>query len=143
MMSKKECKEQGYYSMTVKEIASLIRKDLKAEFGKTAKFGVRSGISGYTQKITVTVKALDEKHFKTIEEFENENMTVKLSNPQLYESLLNQFNNKRLNSIKNDVYEQIEAIVDKYNYNDSDVYTDYFDYNYLSFINDDFGITVL
>lgn len=132
MLSKTEAQEKGYTQLDKNEIAKRIRKDLKTEFGKTAKFSVRSRYCGYIQSIDITIKQIDKTYFKSEEEFEEEHMTLKLTDPRLYESLHEDYENHDYNGIKNEIFKKIESIADKYNYDDSDIMTDYFDQNYYT-----------
>mgnify|MGYP007101872266 CR=1 FL=1 len=121
-MQKEDC-EYRYWE--VKDIAKLIRQDLKTEFGRGIKFSVTS--NKYPRKISVEIKAvLDDTYKKTFEEFAAE--WAKLSDERINTIYLQ--GDKRV--IKGSVYQKIRRIIDKYNYDNCDYYTDYYDVNYYT-----------
>ena len=123
--------------MDITDIAKAIRKDLKQEFGKSMKFSVRTSRFTGGRSLSVTVKKASAEHFKTLQDFEQEHMTEKLSNPSLYENLLFRFNRNDYLAIKNEVRTKIEAIANKYNYDNSVSQIDYFDVNYYCNVDGD------
>lgn len=118
--------------MNTKEIAKLLRKELKDEFDGEAKFSVRC-VRG--NKILVTIKEANESMFISEKEFEQEHLYEKLENPVLYKSLKEQFDNYEINRFNKNCLELIEIICNQYNNIESDPYTDYYrcDY-YLSIV---------
>ena len=115
--------------MPLKEIAKEIRKNLKAEFGKTIKFSVRC--RDYNA-LTVNVKKANENLFMSAEEFEKSHSRYKMTNPAIYENLKYRFDRRDYIALKEDVYEKIVEIVNEYNFDNSDPYTDYCDVNYFT-----------
>lgn len=115
--------------MPLKEIAKIVRKNLKAEFGKNAKFSVRC--RGYNA-LSVEVKKASADLFMTLEEFEDGHSRYKLQNPAIYENLKYRFERRDYIALKEDVYEKIVEIVNEYNFDNSDPYTDYCDVNYFT-----------
>lgn len=137
MNTKQEAIKNGNYELTKNEIGKKIRHDLKKEFGASAKFSVTTDYSGGNKVVHIIIKSLSEKYFKTDEEFVDEHMGMKLGEPQLYESLHDRFLRKDYIAIKNTVFDRIDELSNAYNYNNSDIMTDYYDYNYLCFITGD------
>ncbi|MBQ6220109.1 MAG: hypothetical protein IJH63_10230 [Methanobrevibacter sp.] len=122
--------------MTKNEIAKNIRRNLKKVFGKTMKFSVRSTFAGSTPSITVTIKEAHSNYFKTLSEYENEIMDLKINNPSLYNSLIKQFKSNRVNALSDEVMECITYLANEFNYDNSDPYTDYYDVGYYLTITD-------
>ena len=106
MNTKEDIKKAGLKNLPMKEIAKLIRKDLKEHF-PNCKFSVRSGYSGVYGRIDVTVKELTPKYVN--DDGEIDPYTEEL----------------------------IEWVLGTYNYDESDIMTDYFDMNFMSFIHTD------
>lgn len=115
------------YNGDIKEIAKQIRKDLKAEFGKTAKFSVRCHKFSGGQEISITIKNIDEKYCYTEQEYLEEHLTPYLEE---WERDLLYNNLKRYHIVKPEVIDKIKSIHRKYNYVDSDPYTDYYNCGY-------------
>lgn len=115
--------------MPLKEIAKAIRKNLKSEFGKNAKFSVRC--RGYNA-LSVDVKKANADLFMTLEEFEESHSRYRMTNPAIYENLKYRFERRDYIALKEDVYERIVEIVNEYNFDNSDPYTDYCDVNYFT-----------
>ncbi len=118
-------------NMPLKEIAKEIRKNLKAEFGKNAKFSVRC--RGYNA-LTVDVKKATPEMFMTVDEFEESHSRYKMTNPAIYENLKYRFDRRDYVALKDEVYERIVEIVNEFNFDNSDPYTDYVDVNYYSHV---------
>ena len=134
MMSRDKAIKTGYYSLAGKEISKLIRKDLKKEFGKKIKFSVTTD-SGYTTVIRIKVLKASKDLFKTEQEFKTEYEKYLIMNEvQQYKDLFYRFKRNDDLSLKNEVFDKIETIGNKYNYDDSDPMTDYFDKNYICFV---------
>ena len=115
--------------MPLKEIAKAIRKNLKSEFGKDAKFSVRC--RGYNA-LSVEVKKATADLFMTLEEFEESHSRYRMTNPAIYENLKYRFERRDYIALKENVYEKIVEIVNEYNFDNSDPYTDYCDVNYYT-----------
>lgn len=145
---KKHCQEQGYAHKEIKELAKMIRTDLKNKYGNTIKFSVRS--KGYPREINVEIKKISTEHLMTKEEFKEYMICSHLFDEQNYENYMKPYNEtgeirkfKRYH-LKDDVYEDIMKTINKYNYDNSDPYTDYFDVNYYEHFEFDWeGVTVL
>lgn len=117
-----------YRHMEVKEIAKIIRKDLKAKFGKGIKFGVTT--CRYPREINVKVKEI--KADKYIEPFEDFSRDWKYHYSYNDEQIQRIYNARDYRCLSDETLVAIKEILNKYNYDDSDVYTDYFDVNYYT-----------
>lgn len=114
------------------ELARLIRKALKSEFGNTIKFSVRKKSFSGGRSISVTVKKADKKYFKTIEEFEAEYADFKLEHPQTYENIKSRFLRHDYFALNEQIMEKIDSIVNQWNWRISDPYADFDDVNYYT-----------
>lgn len=140
--SKKECILNGYRDMTTKEIAKLIRKDFKKEFDKTIKFSVRTDYNSITAKI----KAISTEHLMTKEEFKEYMICSNHFDEMNYDYYMKAYETKKFKKyhLKEETYEKIMQIMNKYNYDNSDSMTDYFDVNYYDHFDFDWqGVEVL
>ena len=97
--------------LRLKEIAKLVRKDLKAEFGPGWKFSVRTRLYSGGQSLDVDVKA---------------------SPTPLRGARTEEHGWFTPEGVK--AHEAISAILDAYNYNGSDLLTDYHDVRFYSHI---------
>ena len=133
--SKKEAKEAGYAYEEMKTIAKWIRKDLKKEFGNTIKVGVTS--CRYPREINVKIKSISKEHLMTENEFKEYMICSHLFDELNYDNYMKPYtehtNKFKKYHIKDETYEKIEKTLNKYNYDNSDPYTDYFDVNYYDF----------
>lgn len=120
--------QKGYNDKNI--IVKLLKKDLQKEFGKNAKFNIRSKYN-FNTEIHVAVKELNEKYFMNEEEFDNSLKWLKPENPLKYGNLVHQKNNHDYITVKNEVKNKIQNILNNYNY---DIY-DVNNCNYLTFIN--------
>ena len=122
--------------LDVKDIAKLIRKDLKKEFGKGNKFSVRISRFSGGQSIDITAKQVtDDLVYSYKELYERNNLErLQWDNPDLYEYLNKLYQKQQF--LTDDVRKTIKSIVDQYNYNESDPYTDYYDVGFYSHIDD-------
>ena len=98
----------------VKKIAKEIRKDLKEVFGKEFKFSVRIQRFSGGQAINIDIKQAP-KYACYVD-------TEMYPDPRTY--------------VKKYIIKQIKKITDHYNYDDSDIMTDYFNVGFYSNIND-------
>lgn len=130
--------KQLYYErgLDVKDIAKLIRKDLKKEFGKGNKFSVRISRFSGGQSIDITAKQVtDDLVYSYKDLYERNNLErLQWDNPDLYEYLNELYQKQQF--LTDDVRKTIKSIVDQYNYNESDPYTDYYDVGFYSHIED-------
>lgn len=106
------------YNGDIKEIAKEIRKDLKAVFGKSIKFSVRCSYFSM---------GMDDKHCYNLEEY-LEAYSEPYDTEYDKQERLELFNKCKI--VKSSVIKRIEAIHRKYNYHESDPYTDYYDCGY-------------
>lgn len=110
-------------ALPVKEIAKYIRKDLKEKFWKDFKFSVRIDWWCYTSSIYIEIVEwiieIENKKFNS-NDFENYHWSIRWE--KIYES---QYTFKWRKLIK-----EVNKIRNLYNYDNSDVMTDYFDKNY-------------
>ena len=108
------------------EIAKVIRKELKNEFGKDIKFNVKTK-RGYTPVLYITIKPQNDKYFQPLNEFMNE-YKKEYRSDELFEKYsigdINRLNENIRNTIKN--------IVELFVVDNSDIMTDYFDINYVA-----------
>lgn len=116
--------------MSSKDIAKQIRKDLKEEFGKTAKFSVRKHDFSGGRSITIAIKKADSQYFKTLKEFEEEHETYKLYHPESYKGLFNRFIRGDKIALKEEFVKKVEEIGNRLNWDNSEPEIDYFDVNY-------------
>ena len=130
--------KQLYYErgLDIKDIAKLIRKDLKKAFGKGNKFSVRISRFSGGQSIDITAKQVtDDLIYSYKELYERNNLErLQWDNPNLYEYLNELYQKQQF--LTDDVRKTIKSIVDQYNYNESDPYTDYYDVGFYSHIDD-------
>ena len=143
-MSKKRCILAGYTELLPKEIAKLIRKDLKKAFGKTIKFSVKSSYNS----ISVTIKEISRMHIITREQYEEVPMVLEAKmykETERYNSFINDYENDHITlyMIQDETYDKIKEIIDKYNYSNCDSYTDYYDYNFYDNLSTDYSIKVI
>lgn len=96
--------------LTTKDIAKEIRRDLKVEFGKDAKFSVRTKYFSMGSEINITIKSAKSSLFKE--------------------------DGNRIEDLNTEVVDKIKSIVDKYQVTESDPYTDYYYANFYSHIGD-------
>ena len=131
-------RKQLYFErgLDIKDIAKLIRKDLKKEFGKDCKFSVRIKRFSGGQSLDVTCKKATDDIVYSYEELCEKARFDRLQyeNPQLYEYLDDLYQKQQF--LTDDVIKTIKAIVDNYNYNESDPYTDYYDVGFYSHIDE-------
>ena len=142
-MSKKKCILKGYTELPKKEIAKLIRNDLKKEFGKSIKFSVRSS---YTS-ISVTIKEISREHILTREQYEEVPMVLEsklYKETERYNSFIEAYEKEHiaLYMIQDETYDWIKKIVDEYNYSNCDCYHDYYEYNFYDNISTCYDIKV-
>lgn len=132
-------RKQLFYErgLDIAEIAKLVRKDLKAEFGKDNKFSVRISRFSGGQALDVYPKKVNDDLCYTYEELYEENNLDHLRdyNPALYESLNELY--QRATFLNKETVKKIKSIVDNYNYNESDSYTDYFDVGFYSHVEEE------
>ena len=118
--------------MSTKEIAKKIRANLKKEFGKTIKFSVRKKYEG---SIYVEIKSCDKKYRMTKEEFLHQNRNYKNSFETIdeYNKTYGEYFKDCFDyhTIKKEVRDKIDEIANEYNFDNSNIMTDYFDYNYF------------
>lgn len=96
--------------LTTKDIAKLIRSDLKTQFGKTAKFSVRTNYFSMGSEINIYIKSVKDEMFKE--------------------------DGNKIQNLNDEVVDKIKAIVDKYQTVDSDPYDDYYNTNFYYHISD-------
>ena len=131
--SKKEAKEAGYAYEEMKTIAKWIRKDLKTEFGNTIKFSVTS--CRYPREINVKVKEISKEYIMDKDEFYKEMMWSSRFDEYMYNDYMEAYETGKFKRyhLKEEIDKKITKIINKYNYDNSDPYTDYFDCNYYDF----------
>ena len=113
--------------LSTKEINKMIRKALKDEFGKKMKFSVRK--TGWNS-IRIEVKKADATFFMTREEFEEENSYSRVNFSWNWENMVHRFERNDYIALKPEIREKIETIANQWNFDNSDIMTDYFDVNY-------------
>jgi hypothetical protein len=122
--------------LSITEIAKEIRKELKKEFGKDCKFSVRTKRYSGGQSLTVTAKKVTDDLIYTYEELcQKANFErLQYDNPDLYEYLDKKY--QEVQFLTDDTISRIKKIVEYYNYDESDIYTDYFDVGFYSHIDE-------
>ena len=107
----------------IKDIAKLVRKDLKETFGKDFKFSVT--ISRYSMGQSLDVSILESiRNYLNPTRVKDENSDESLYISEGFE-----------------VLDKIKEKVDQYNYDNSDSQTDYFDVNFHSYVRFDMDLT--
>ena len=96
--------------LTTKDIAKLIRADLKDEFGRNAKFSVRTHYFSMGSEINIYIKSASSSLFKE--------------------------DGNKIQNLNDEVLKKIKAVVDKYQTVESDPYSDYYYTNFYSHIYD-------
>lgn len=96
--------------LTTKDIAKLIRSDLKNQFGKTVKFSVRTHYFSMGSEINIYIKSASSSLFKE--------------------------DGNKIQNLNDEVLEKIKAVVDKYQTVESDPYHDYYNTNFYNHISD-------
>lgn len=103
-------------NLNFKEIAKLIRTDLKNTFGKDIKFSVTTKYYAGGKSINVEIKETIRNYLNPLNiKFPNERHSIYIGEG-------------------NELIEQIENIINKYNYDNSDSMTDYFDVRFYSHV---------
>lgn len=118
-----EQKGEETKNFNIKDIAKLVRKDLKETFGKDFKFSVTISHYSMGQSLNISI----------------------LTSPRNY---LNPIRVKDTNSDESiyikegfEVLDKVESIVNQFNYDNSDSMTNYFDVNFYSNIIFDYDLT--
>ena len=127
---KKELTKTEKINMSITDIAKAVRKDLKAEFGKDIKFSVRSQKFSGGTSLTVEIKKCILDFIKDEEAFDEEYLNYKLENPSLFKNLKYRYHNNDIIAVKDEIKERIDNIVNFYNFDESDIMTDYFCVNF-------------
>lgn len=122
--------------LDIAEIAKLVRKDLKAEFGKDNKFSVRIKRFSGGQSLDVTCRKANDDLCYTYEELcEKANFEwLQYDNPDLHKHLDKKY--KEVQFLTDETVKKIKSIVDNYNYDESDSYTDYYDVGFYGFVDE-------
>lgn len=122
--------------LDIAEIAKLVRKDLKTEFGKDNKFSVRIKRFSGGQSLDVTCRKANADLCYTYEELcEKANFEwLQYDNPDLHKYLDKKY--KEVQFLTDETVKRIKSIVDNYNYDESDSYTDYYDVGFYGFVDE-------
>ncbi len=96
--------------LTTKDIAKLIRGDLKTEFGKDVKFSVRTNYFSMGSEINIYIKSAKDSLFKE--------------------------DGNKIQNLNDEVVDKVKSIVDKYQTVESDPYHDYYNTNFYNHISD-------
>lgn len=114
-------------NLDIKDIAKLVRKDLKKEFGKDCKFSVRIHRYSGGQSLTVSCKEATDDIIYSYEELcdKADFERLQYDNPQLYEYLDKTYQKEQY--LTDETLARIKEIVEYYNYDESDIYYDYYD----------------
>lgn len=96
--------------LTTKDIAKMIRADLKNEFGKTAKFSVRTNYFSMGSEINIYIVSAKDEMFKE--------------------------DGNKIQDLNDEVVDKIKEIVGKYQTVESDLYHDYYNTNFYNHISD-------
>lgn len=131
-------RKQLYFErgLDIAEIAKLVRKDLKEEFGKDNKFSVRIKRFSGGQSLDVTCRKANADLCYTYEELcDKANFEwLKHDDPDLHKYLDKKY--KEVQFLTDETVKRIKSIVDNYNYNESDSYTDYYDVGFYGFVDE-------
>lgn len=133
--SKEIWKEKGYDKLAMKDIAKLIRKDLKKRFGNTIKFSVTS--ERYPEKVEVRVKAIDKEIANDLEEIKKmKEYSVEVCT-RLFEEGYSDI------IVPKETIEIIKNIISEYNYDNSDIMVDYFDVGFYGGYCSTYGVKII
>lgn len=138
-MQKKQ--EYKYWNMEIKDISKAVKKDLKAEYPHM-KCSVRT--FNYNS-VEVSIKEIPRRYLKNRTDVENYfHRHYHFNDSGIKEWMLDFDNDKVLPSfIKDDIWENINNIHQKYNYDNSDYQTDYFDMRYYGTVHIDSDCKIL
>ena len=132
------CKEKGYAHMPIKDIAKLIRADLKKAYGKDIKFSVTS--CSYPRKIYVEIKKINPKYLMDKDEFKQHMINGYSFAESMYDFYMEPYSTECENGLykfrtwhlKEGVEENIKDIMREYNYDKSEPMLDYYDVNFYT-----------
>ena len=131
---KQICLKNGWDELPPKEIAALIRQDLKKEFGKKIKFSIRS--KRYPREVVAEIKAISKDLLLSREDFKEKIICSHHFDDERVPEYLEEYDKGHFTKIhlKDETYDTIFLFLNKYNYDNSDPMTDYFECNYYEFL---------
>ena len=137
LTEEEEKRKHELLSMDIKDIAKLIRKELKKEFGKDIKFSVTIHRYSGGQSLNIKIKQVNKNLLITQKDFDNiygkyNDVNAFDYDPSYYDMISKEFNKetKQYYFIKEEVLRKIKTIGNMYNYDYSCSMVDYFDVNY-------------
>lgn len=118
------------------DIAKVIRKELKDSFGNDIKFSIRTK-RGYTDTLYITIKPQNEKYLQNLEEYMKEYTTEYefrhgIKHPYMNDEIFEKYSKSSINRLNETICNTIRNIVELFKMDNSDIMTDYFDINYIS-----------
>ena len=126
----KELTKSEKINMDIADIAKAVRKDIKNEFGNKIKCSVRSKRFAGGTSLSVELKKCSIDLIKSEEEFDEEYMDYRLTNPDLFKRLKLRYHRNEILAVKEEVTQKINEIVDAYNFDESDYMIDYYCVNF-------------
>ena len=84
-------------------IAKNIKRNLNNVFGNTMKFSVTSKYQGSIPLINIQIKEAHQDYFRTLTEFEQQNLLLRIVDNSLYMDLLGQFKNNQMAALTTEV----------------------------------------
>lgn len=100
--------------MNGKTIAKNIKRNLNNVFGNTMKFSVTSKNNGSKPLIRVEIKEAHENYFRTLTEFEQQNLMLRITDNSLYMDLLTEFNNNQMAALTQEVSTCLKGLVKEF-----------------------------
>lgn len=119
------------------EIAKTLRKLLKEEFGNDIKFNIKTE-RGYTDTLWIKIKPQNEKYLQPLDEYMREYKEKyyymhRVEHPYISDEVFEQYAKSDMNRLNENVRKTISGIVELFKLDNSDIMTDYFDINYVTF----------
>ena len=141
-MNKEEYK---YWDMELKDISKAVKKDLKKEYPH-----MKCSVRTYNyNSVEVSIKEIPRAYLKSREEY----IHYLDTRYNLYDDsgicqrnlLLSDYDNNKVmpSFIKDEIWDNIQTIHQKYNYDNSDLMTDYFDMRYYGTVHIDDECVIL
>lgn len=100
--------------MNGKIIAKNIKRNLNNVFGNTMKFSVTSKNTGTTPLIRVQIKEAHPDYFRTLTEFEQQNLMLRIVDTPLYQELLAEFKNNQMAALTHEVSTCLKGLVKEF-----------------------------
>jgi len=132
---KEEC-TRPFRFYDIVEIAKILRKLLREEFGKDIKFQIKTE-RGYTDTLWIKIKPQNEKYLQPLDEYMAEYKETYfhrhgVEHPYISDEVFEKNAKLHIDRLNDDVQETIRNIVELFKMDNSDIMTDYFDINYIT-----------